>query len=97
MHTGQECAESMWLRLVEMQTALGPCRVGTLEVLNLIYVTGIERHEETLVWLYASLPWSNTSSCVKNRAFPEAPEYDSTGQGSNSAAQPAAQTIKLTF
>ena len=49
MHTGQECAESMWLRLVEMQTALGPCRVGTLEVLNLIYVTGIERHEETLV------------------------------------------------
>ena len=49
MHTGQECAESMWLRLVEMQTALGPCRVGTLEVLNLIYVTGIERHEESLV------------------------------------------------
>ena len=96
MHTGQEWAESMWLRLVEMQTALGPCQVGTLEVLNLLYVTGIERHKETL-WLNASLPWSNTSSCVKNRAFPEAPEYDPTGQGSNSAAQPAAQTIKLAF
>ena len=38
----------MWLRLVEMQTALGPHQVGTLEVLNLIYVTRIERHKETL-------------------------------------------------
>ena len=46
MHTGQE---SMWLRLVEMQTALGPCQVDTSEVLNLLYVTGIERHKETLV------------------------------------------------